>query len=404
MSPGPSGANRTSQAAASLGLRGSLAAVALTVLGCSPGFEPAFRETAPPGLLDDVAIADPDEALTFARTGEGDGRRVIAVREHRGGVVRGVDLSLALGRPVADPIDAVNELGYEGLRAAIAGAAASAAVEIPAARLGIPVDLRDHHVAAATNFPEHADDAGAEKPFLFAKLVRPTGPWDPVSAGDGLLDYEVEVAWVTLAPLASGESPAQLGLVLCNDFTDRDTLMRHIDPWDIESGAGFATGKSFPGFLPVGSLFVVPRDPRGFAAGLELRLFVNGALRQRSSASEMIWDLDEIVRRTFAWKDRRWEHRGDRVGLLGGGGGAIPERTLILSGTPRGTVFAGLRARDYVAGAGAWVLGGFRRPAPSHVVDAYVRHAGAAGAYLQPGDRVEIHVDRLGMLRNEIAP
>jgi 2-keto-4-pentenoate hydratase/2-oxohepta-3-ene-1,7-dioic acid hydratase in catechol pathway len=283
------------------------------------------------------------------------------------------------------------------------GAPAEARVAVEAARLVSPVDLREHHVAAATNFPAHADDAGVEDgPFLFAKLVRPTGPYDAVSAGEGLLDYEVEVAWVTLAPLAQGGAPDLMGLTLCNDFTDRDTLVRHIDPWDVESGAGFTTGKSFPGYLPVGNLFVVPRDHRRFAADLELRLYVNGALRQRAKAAQMVWDFDEIIARTWAARTRRWEHRGQQVSLLGDSE-VIPDRTLILSGTPDGTVFAGLQARHYASGLTAWLFGGWDQSLPNRVVSAYVDDARAARIYLQPEDRVEIHVDRMGVLRNPIS-
>ncbi len=375
--------------------------VLLLATACGSGFEPAFDESAPAGLFDEVAIADPDVALTFARTDEGDEQRVIAVREYREGIVRGVDLSTALGRPVRDPLELVNELGYEGLLAVIAGAGPDALTSVSAERLVLPLDLRDHHVAAATNFPEHADDAGSERPFLFAKLVAPTGPNAAVSVGEALLDYEVELAWVTLAPLGDGESPQQLGLVACNDFTDRDTLIRHIDAADIESGTGFSVGKSFPGFLPIGNLFIVPKDPRGFANELELRLYVNGELRQRSQASEMIWDLDEITRQTFAWKDHRWDHRGTPVGLLADGE-TIPERTLLLSGTPHGTVFAGLAAKHIVAGLGGWLASGFRGGVTDAVVAAYIADARAERAFLQPGDRVEIHVDRLGVLRNEV--
>jgi len=83
--------------------------------------------------------------------------------------------------------------------------------------------------------------------------------------------------------------------------------MRRLDPWDIESGTGFTTGKSFPGHLPVGNLFVIPRDHRRFAEDLELELWVNDGLRQRSKASEMIWDVDEILARTWERKDVTWD-------------------------------------------------------------------------------------------------
>lgn len=382
--------------------RVALAAL-LLLAACGADWEPAFDETAPPGLFERVTIAPPDEALTFARTSDGGARRVLLVTAYDGGIVEGVDVSQALGRAVVDPIALHAELGWDGLRALRDGAPPAARRTVPAQDLVIPVDLGAHHVAAATNFPEHAGDAGVEDgPFLFAKRVAPTGPYDPVPAGQGLLDYEVELAWVTLAPVAAGERPAALGLVACNDVTDRDLLLRHVDPWDPASGDGFATGKSAPGWLPIGNLFVVPRDPRAFAAGTELRLWVDGSLRQRSPATAMVWDLDAILAQTFAQKDRRWDDRGDAVSLIAGGADVIPARTLLLSGTPHGTIFDGLRARHYARGVGGWLFGGWDRPLPAHVVGAYLDDAHAAGAYLQPGQRVEIHVDRLGVLQNPV--
>jgi 2,4-didehydro-3-deoxy-L-rhamnonate hydrolase len=379
----------------------------LLVLGaasCSSRWEPAFDEVAASGLFEKVDIAPPEEALTFARARGSSGPRVLLVTAYENGSIRGVDLTTALEREVTDPIRIFEELGYDRLLEVLQSATSASQATVPASQLVMPVDLGDHHVAAATNFPEHAGDAGVEDgPFLFAKLVAPTGPHDPVPAGDGLLDYEVEVAWVTLAPLRPGDEPPYFGLVLCNDFTDRETLLHHVDPWDVESGAGFTTGKSFPGFLPIGDLFVVPRDPRRFALDLDLELYVNGALRQRSKASEMVWDLDEIVARTWAWKERRWDHRGAQVSLLPEPD-AIPARTLLLSGTPHGTVFAGLAPRHYLFGLTSWLAGGWNESVPQRVIAEYVDDARSSGAYLQPGDRVEIHVDRMGVVRNRIEP
>jgi 2-keto-4-pentenoate hydratase/2-oxohepta-3-ene-1,7-dioic acid hydratase in catechol pathway len=267
-----------------------------------------------------------------------------------------------------------------------------------------PVDLRDRHIAAGTNFPEHAGDAGVEDgPFLFAKLVTPTKPVDTVSAGSGLLDYEVELAVVTLKPLAQGERLGDVGLVLCNDLTDRATLFRKLDPWDVASGQGFTTGKSFPGYLPIGNLFVVPRDFRTFVPKLELRLYVNDRLRQKSPTTEMVWDFDEIVAQTWAAKDRRWEHDGTQVSLLGDSA-VIPERTLLMSGTPHGTVFAGLEPKHYFGGLSRWLFGGWDESPAMRVVDAYIDDARAARAFLQPGDRVDIRVEHMGVVRTTVVP
>ena len=365
-------------------------------------WQPAFDETAAPGALDDVAIADPSEALTFARTMQGGVPRVLAVRGYRQGLVDAVDLSAAFGRPVTSAAALFREHGYDALARAVAGAAEEHVVFVPAAQLVMPLELGSAHVAAGTNYPEHAGEAGVkEGPFLFAKLVEATGPYATVSAGDGLLDYEVEIALVPLAPIRAGERPDHVGLVVANDYTDRATLMRHVDPFDVASGKGFTTGKSFPGYMPVGNLLVFPRDFRKFVPGLELELWVDGRLRQRERGGAMIWDGDELLAQTFARADLRWDHRGEQVSLLGDDA-VLGEGTLLLTGTPHGTVFAGVSAAQKARGLARWAYQGFAGPVSSGVVETYVDDARAAGVFLKPGDEVVIHVDRLGVIRNRI--
>ena len=355
-------------------------------------------------LLATVAIGGLDEALTFARIGDGDARRVLAVRRWEGGTVEAVDLSKALGRAVADPISIFSELGHEALRERISSAPESARVAVPATELVAPVDLGGHHVAVGTNYPSHANEAHVvEGPFLFPKIVAPSGPRASVSAGKGLLDHEVELAFVLLGDLEPGKPTPPVGLVLANDFTDRETLLRHVDPWNPTSGKGFTTGKSVPGYLPVGALFVVPRDFRAFAAGLEMRLWVNDELRQEARIAEALWDFDRILAETRARRGVTWEHRGGRVALTDENG-RLPARTLIVSGTPSGTIFRGVSLGTKLGGVARWIGNGFSRSLPSHVVDGYVADAHASGTYLKPGDRVAIHADRLGVLENTIVP
>jgi len=352
-----------------------------------------------------VAIAPLDEALTFARVRSSEGaRRALLVLRYAGGSVETIDLSLALGRIVDDPIAVYRTEGYAALKSLALRAEPAARVVVPADTLVIPADLGSHHMAAGTNYPEHAGEAGVEDgPFLFAKLVQPTAPTSDVSAGKGLLDYEVELAWVTLEDVRDGKPPKEMGLILCNDYTDRDTLLHHVDVSDIASGKGFTTGKSFPGYLPVGDLFVIPRDYHEFAEVRELRLSVNGELRQKSLVSAQVWGIDEMIEEAWKRRDQRLDHRGESVSLFADGG-VIKARTLLMSGTPAGTVFQNVNTSHKLRGVAAWVLGGFRAPVATSVVDAYVDDPAVRATYLQPGDRVTIRVDYLGTIDNEIVP
>ena len=266
---------------------------------------------APIALAATVAIAPVNEALTFARVDADGRRRVLLVHGYERGEIEAIDLSVALGRATDDPIAAYREHGYDALAALASTAPPAARVRVRAEELTIPVDLGTHHIAAGTNYPEHAGEAGVEDgPFLFAKLVTPTSPRATVSAGVALLDYEVELAFVTLDEIRDGEVPAEMGVMLCNDYTDRETLLRHVDVWNVASGDGFTTGKSLPGYLPVGDLFVIPRDYRAFAAARELHLDVNGMPRQSSVVSAQIWNSDALFAETWKRRDQRWEHDG----------------------------------------------------------------------------------------------
>ena len=342
-----------------------------------------------------VEIAPVAEALTFARVQEDGHHRLLLVSAYEEGTVSGVDVTAALGAD--DPIDAYAAHGYE----AIAALAAGRAERMPAGRLTLPAQLTASHIAAGTNFPEHAEEATVtDGPFLFPKEVEPTAFNAPVPAGEALLDYEVELCFVALAPVdlngaLDGTAPERMGLMLCNDVTDRAALMRNIDPSDVTSGKGFTTGKSAPGFLPVGNLFVIPRALRPFAEAAELRLWRNGELKQAATQSEAIWDFDELLRQTKGREGVTWAYQGRQVSLPAPGG-TIPARTAILAGTPDGTVFRGVNKSAMALGLWDFVAGGWDRPITAHVVERHIAQEKASGDYLKPGERVQIAVRYLG--------
>ena len=342
-----------------------------------------------------LLIAPLDEALTFARGLTG---QIIGVRSYRDDQVTGVDLSALTLTPGEDAIDLLNRLGRDAVRAAIRSG--QPAVTLPVSELGLPIKLTDAHIAVGSNYREHAEESAVTgSPFLCPKQVKPTAPRAGIPAGKGLLDYEVELCLVPLQPLGLTDA-ASGGLILGNDVTDRAVLMRGVDLKDPQSGRGFTDGKSAVGYLPVGDLFVVPKDLRAFVAGLTLQLSVNGAERQRAPATEWIWDLDEILKRARAKRDVVWSWREGAVRLAFDPDGAIPARTLIMAGTPAGTIFHGVPGKDRQSGLLRWILSGFRGSVMQHVIAAYIARNQAQRTYLQPGDQVTIRVDCLGTLSN----
>ncbi|MEP0068981.1 fumarylacetoacetate hydrolase family protein [Pyruvatibacter sp.] len=345
----------------------------------------------------EVAIAPRDVALTFARVGSPGAYQLMLVSSYANGRVSGVNLSDSFGADANDPITLYAAQGYDALVAA-QGAALDVAVE----DLTLPVDLTASHIAVGTNFPAHAEEATVEDgPFLFAKEVVPTAFNAPVSQGVALLDYEVELCFVALEDFEIASSPTKAGLVLCNDVTDRAKLMRHLNPSDVTSGDGFTTGKSAPGYLPIGNLFVIPRNLRSFAPEVDLKLYRGNDLVQSAKQSLAIWDFDEILRQSAARADVTWDYEGRQVGLPITNG-VVPARTGVLAGTPDGTVFKGVDRMAMVMGVVDWLMGGWNKPLTHWVIERHIARAMAQGDYLQPGETMTITADYLGELVNPI--
>jgi len=383
-----------------LGLGLLLVVAVLALIGSQPQAVRVPPRPAPLAPLQaTIAIAPLDQALTFARLGDGAAAKTFVVSRYQDGVVTGVDLS-PLMMSGEDAIAAYNRLGYEPIAAFVTAAKANVSHE--AASLAVPVDLRAVHAAAATNYPEHADEAKVKDgPFIFAKIAQPTSARAEIPSSKGLLDYEVELCLVTLSALpASGGSKG--GLILCNDVTDRAALLRGADIDDVASGKGFTDGKNGIGFLPVGDLFIVPRDLKAFIEPLELRLSVNGEERQRSRVTKWIWDLDRLLLETAKRAGVRWSWREGTAQLPISREGVLPDRTLVLAGTPAGTVFKGPGPATIVRGGFDWLAGFGRSDIIKTVIERTITDDTASGGYLQQGDVVTIQADKLGTLENRV--
>jgi len=383
-----------------LGLGLLLVVAVLALIGSQPQAVRVPPRPAPLALLQaTIAIAPLDQALTFARLGEGAAAKTFVVSRYQDGVVTGVDLS-PLMMSGEDAIAAYNRLGYEAIAEFVTAAKVNVSHE--AATLALPVDLRAVHAAAATNYPEHADEAKVKDgPFIFAKIAQPTSARAEIPSSKGLLDYEVELCLVTLSalPVSGG---AKGGLILCNDVTDRAALLRGADINDVASGKGFTDGKSGIGFLPVGDLFIVPRDLKAFIEPLELRLSVNGEERQRSRVTKWIWDLDRLLLETAKRAGVRWSWREGTAQLPVSREGVLPDRTLVLAGTPAGTVFKGPGLATIVRGGFDWLAGFGRGDMIKTVIERTITDDTASGGYLQQGDVVTIQADKLGTLENRV--
>ncbi|GAB5450187.1 MAG: hypothetical protein Hals2KO_05150 [Halioglobus sp.] len=339
-----------------------LTAVALLYWSSDRLSQPIFDEQLETPPADAFAVAPLKQALTLARTRDG---RVLLVTSASGEGVSAVDLNANLPRAYRDAREAFAHLGFGLLENLVRHS--HLMVRVPWADLDTPLAAPAQHIAAGTNYSSHAQEVGHEgEPFLFPKLSAAT-PWDAAVTDGARLDYEVELCATPMQDYRPGES-VQLGYLLCNDFTDRWLLVRDIDLDGPMGLTGFALGKGGATRMPVGPLLVIPRD-EAFFATLELSLYVDGQLRQRASAGDMIWSPLDVLRRALVDCNTAYDLDGEPVRLVDCD--RIAAGTMLLTGTPGGVMF---------------------KPATLW----------APWAYLRPGQTVQSFGTYLGALSNEI--
>jgi len=347
-----------------------------------------------------VDIAPFDQALTFAKTSKQYGSKTILVTSFQDNIILGRDLSKAFINGERDAIDLFHRYQYDQIQNMLNDEQRYPVTRVPSSHLGLPVQLADIHIAVGTNYRDHAQETDVTRtPFLFSKRVTPT-PWNAqVSSKSRALDYEAEVAMVVLNKVEYENTPYRVGFMLANDLSDREVLMHHVDPKDIESGKGFAQGKSAPGLLPVGNLFVIPNMSDAFLSRLSLQLSVNNSVRQQAKVKHLIWQRKAIFNEIWKNSGRTWAFNDSQIQLLPEPH-TIPERTLILTGTPAGTVFQGIPFMTKMRGVGQWLFSGMEPSLQYHVVERYLSES--ESNYLKNRDLVTVRAPFLGTLKNTI--
>src|SRR6266403_760380 len=216
-------------------------------------------------------------------------------------------------------------------------------------RLGPPIRRPSKIVCIGLNFRDHAAESKLEPPkepvIFFKSTSSLVGPNDSLKIPRGAqkVDWEVELAFVVEKPATYVSETQALehvaGFVLHNDYSERS--------FQLERGGQWVKGKSADTFAPLGP-FLATRDELPDTAHLAMWLKVNGVFRQRSSTSQMIFDVPTLV-----------SYVSQFMTLLPG--------DVISTGTP--------------AGVGL----GMRPP-----------------QYLQAGDIVELGIDQLGESRQAV--
>lgn len=202
------------------------------------------------------------------------------------------------------------------------------------------------------NYSEHARETGGKVPkfpvLFFKSVASVQHPGDPIQLPRHLrsdeVDYEVELA-VVIGKSAHNVPASQayeyiFGYTVANDVSARDWQLRR-------SGSQWCRAKSFDTFCPLGPCLVtcdeIP-DPHQ----LRLTTEVSGETLQDSNTSDMIFTIPDIIE-------------------FLSGSTTLPAGTVILTGTPQG-------------------VGMGREPQ----------------RFLQPGETVSVHIDRIGTLTNPV--
>jgi 2-keto-4-pentenoate hydratase/2-oxohepta-3-ene-1,7-dioic acid hydratase in catechol pathway len=215
--------------------------------------------------------------------------------------------------------------------------------------LAAPLSTPSKIACVGLNYHDHCRETGMvapERPLIFAKFPSSlVGPDAAIEWPEGLteqVDWEVELAVVMGRRIRHaserGALDAVFGYTAANDVSARD-LQFADQQW--------VRAKSIDSFCPLGPVIVTP-DEFGDPQDKGLMARVNGETMQDSTTAEMIFGVGEIV--SFLSRACTLEP-GD----------------LILTGTP-------------------WGVGGFRDPP----------------VFLEPGDRVEVEVEGVGVLANDI--
>ncbi len=285
-----------------------------------------------------------------------DGRARVGVVDPAAGLVW--DAAELAGEPIGDMLDLIRRwpalrgrLGPRGPGRELGGVRLEAPLPRPPRNvLCVGKNYRAHaHEFTRSGYDSSAQgaaDAVPSAPVIFTKAPECViGPGAPIPWPAGVseqVDYEAELAVVVGTGgrgLARGGTMAHVfGYTIVNDVTARDLQARH-KQWFL--------GKSLDGFCPMGP-WIVTADALDPAAGVDVRCWVNGELRQEASTRDLVFDVPTLLATISAGTT-----------LLAG--------DVLATGTP--------------AGVGI----GFDPP-----------------RFLRPGDRVRIEVTGIGVLENAV--
>jgi 2-keto-4-pentenoate hydratase/2-oxohepta-3-ene-1,7-dioic acid hydratase in catechol pathway len=241
-----------------------------------------------------------------------------------------------------------------------------AMIPLDSVKLLAPIPRPGKILALAGNYVEHIKEAGLKlglsdsprlttvpRPFIMpATAVANPGDEIPWPVYSETIDYEIELAVVIGQKAKAVEAEKSMevvaGYTIVNDVSARTVTFkksRAVRPWD--KFYDWLNGKWADGFCPMGP-YLLTADEIEDVQNLDMKLTVNGEVRQNANTSQMIHTVAQIV-----------SFLSHLMTLVPG--------DIIATGTPSGV---GL----------------------------------ATGNYLKASDKIEATIDKLGTLTNTLGP
>jgi len=240
----------------------------------------------------------------------------------------------------------------EGLAAA-AGALAHGLLRGPfvTGKLAAPVGDPGKVICIGLNYRDHAAESGSPiptEPVVFSKFSQAViGPEEAIVLPRAAHEVDYEAELVVVIGKRGKNIPREAawqhvaGYTVGNDVSARD--------WQKgRPGGQWLLGKTPDTFAPTGP-WLVTADEIGDPHALRIQLRLNGETMQNSSTKELIFGIDHLI-----------AHISQLVTLQPG--------DLVFTGTPPG-------------------VGAARKPP----------------VFLKPGDRVEVEIEHVGVLKNVVA-
>lgn len=243
---------------------------------------------------------------------------------------------------------ALLEGGDAAMAAAKVAVATAPRIPLAAAKLEAPIARPPKILAVGLNYRAHAEECGMpipQVPIVFNKQsTSAVGPGDAIHrpAESVQLDYEGELAIVIgkrcrRVPADKARSVIA-GYAVANDVSVRD--------WQIRVPT-MTMGKSWDTHCPFGP-WITTSDEAADPSSMDLKTWVNGALRQNANTSDLIFGVDALI-----------EHLSTAFTLEAG--------DVIVTGTP--------------SGVGLWM---------------------DPKTWLKAGDVVRIEIGNLGVIENRV--